>query len=340
MDSLLGIAWENILVGLLGGLLVSFILYIVSFAKDKFLEKKYPIQGTYLTTFEDIENGKDVSTSALAILKQRGKKVRGKTFLSNNRTWIIDGELTDTGNLHGVYAADDPLDKGIGNFFLKIANDRCMHGLWSGYDSENNIITSGKYIFVPQLKGYSIVDAKREHITQIIAIADMDLGKGFLNYQEVMDRILDKNLFICKVALLNKTVLGFCLCRIVEQSEICEYLQVKYSDIPKYVKCADKIGVFKTIAVHIKYQRRGIGYTLTNAAYNELTKYDIQAICSIAWKNGDKINAHGVLSAIGLHQHNEIKSFWHEDSITNQYNCPACGPPPCKCSAVLYFKAI
>ena len=340
MSNLLGIAWENIFVGLLGGFFVSFILFAISFIKNKILEKKYPIMGKYLTTFEDIENGKTVYTSGLALLKQNGKKIKGETFLSNNRTWIIDGELTDTGNLHGVYFAKDPLDKGIGNFFLKIANDRYMYGLWSGYDSENNIVNSGKYTFIPLLENYLIRNAEKEHITQIVAIGNEELGEGFLNYLEVMNILKEKTTYICKVALMDKVLLGFCLCKLVDRSEICEYLQIKQSDLPHYVLCADRIGVLKTIAVNRKSQHRGIGYALAFEAYNEMVKNNIQAISSIAWKNGDKINAHGVLTAIGLHSYIEIESFWKDSSIKEQYNCPACGSPPCQCSAVLYFKAI
>jgi ribosomal protein S18 acetylase RimI-like enzyme len=340
MGDYMGIAWENIVVGILGGVIVSVAFYLVSLIKNKVLERKYPIKGTYLTTFEDIENGKAVKTSALAELKQRGKKIKGKTFIGDDRTWILEGELTDTGNLHGVYFADDPLDKGVGNFFLKVANNKRMCGLWSGYDSENNIINSGKYSFIPVLSDYSVEDAEKEHITQIVAIGNKELGEGFLNYQEVMDMTLDTNAYICKVALSKNKVLGFCLCKIVPQDDLCNYLRVSNADLPKYINCADKIGVIKTIAVCDSFQGRGIGYALTFAGYNELSKRDIQAICSIAWTNDGVTNAKGVLSAVGLRPHNEIKSFWGNDSLEHGYNCPACGAPPCECSAILYFKAI
>ncbi|GBU21866.1 hypothetical protein R80B4_01768 [Fibrobacteres bacterium R8-0-B4] len=189
------------------------------------------------------------------------------------------------------------------------------------------------------LNAHSIVNAKEEHIAQIAAISDRELGVGFLTYNDIMDKILDKDSHICKVALMNKTVSGFCLSKIVNQSEICDYLHVDQASLPEYVNRAEKIGVLKTIAVHSDFHRHGVGYALTLAAYNELIKRDIQAICSIAWKNGETINADGVLSAVGLRPHIEIKSYWEADGIKNNYNCSACGPPPCKCSAVLYFKA-
>jgi ribosomal protein S18 acetylase RimI-like enzyme len=190
------------------------------------------------------------------------------------------------------------------------------------------------------LEAHSIVNAKEEHITQIAAISDKELGKGFLNYDDIFDKILDKDSHICKVALMDKRVAGFCLSKIINQSEICGYLRVDQTNLPEYVNRADKIGVLKTIAVNNDFHRHGIGYALTLAAYNDLITRDIQAISSIAWKNGEQINADKLLSALGLRPHIEIKSYWKADGVKNNYNCSACGPPPCKCSAVLYFRAI
>jgi len=207
-----------------------------------------------------------------------------------------------------------------------------MNGL---YDAN-----SGKRAFKPPLEAHSIVNAKKEHITQIAAISDKELGEGFLNYDDIMEKILDKNSHICKVALIDKLVAGFCLSKIVNQSEICDYLRVDQANLPEYVNRADKIGVLKTIAVHNDFHRRGVGHALTLAACNDLIARDIQALSSIAWKNGEQINADRVLSTIGLRPHIEIKSYWEADGIKNNYNCSACGPPPCKCSAVLYFKAV
>jgi ribosomal protein S18 acetylase RimI-like enzyme len=190
------------------------------------------------------------------------------------------------------------------------------------------------------LDAHSIVNAEKEHITQIVAISDKELGVGFLTYDDIMDKILDKNSNICKAALMNETVVGFCLCKIVNQSEICDYLRIDKINLPEYVNRTDKIGVLKTIAVHNKFHRHGVGHALTFAAYNDLTTRDIQALSSIAWKNGETINADKILSTLGFQPHIEIKSYWEADGIKNNYNGSACGPPPCKCSAVLYFKVV
>jgi ribosomal protein S18 acetylase RimI-like enzyme len=333
-------ALENLSTGVLGGVIVGLIFAGAKLVKNKATERRHPIKGKYLSTFEDIENGELIISTALATLKQQGKKITGTTENNEGRKWNIDGELTENGHLHGVYIADDPLDKGVGNFFLKVANNRNMDGLWSGYDSENNQITSGRYSFKPILYGYQIVEATKEHITQIVALGNVELGEGFLNYQEMSNMLNDNETYLCKVAIEGKRVIGFCLCKTVSHDDLSEYLHVDEEAMPDFVRYADKVGVIKTIAVSNDFQKRGVGYTLTLASYNELSKRDVQAVASIAWKRGTRINAHGVLSAAGLRPHKIIPDYWKNDSITQKFKCPNCGEPPCNCSAVLYFCAI
>lgn len=340
MSGLLGVAWSDILIGVIGGIVVSLFFVGVTFVHNKLLEKQYPVKGTYLTTFDDVVDGKPVSTSALAKLTQQGKHIKGETWLENNRTWIIEGQLTETGNLHGVYFAADPLDKGIGNFFLKVGNNRQMSGLWSGFDSENNMITSGKYTFRPVLDGYKIEDARREHLTQVVAICNSQLGEGFLDVQELVTMVADKQSYMCKVALVDGSVIGFCLCRIVAHEDIAGYLQVSDSSLPSFARVADRVGVIKTIATAAKYQKQGVGYSLVQKSAAALIDSGVQLLASIAWKNGDRINADGVLRSAGLLPGRTIQDFWAADSLEHGYSCPACGEPPCHCAAVLYFKAV
>ena len=171
LNGLFGIAWENIFIGLLGAAIVSFITYIYEFIKNKLVEKKFPLSGKYITNYEDIVDGKRVVTTALAELKQKGNKIKGKTWFKD-RTWVLNGTIMDTGNIYGVYYSESPWDRGIGEFFLSIDMDRKMFGLWSGYDSANDIITSGKYTFKPIINDVEIVDYNRRYSSQILKISD------------------------------------------------------------------------------------------------------------------------------------------------------------------------
>ena len=340
MGDMLGVAWSDILIGILGGIVVSGFFVAVNFVRNKMLEHRYPVAGTYLTTFQDTVGGQSVSVSALAKLTQQGKHIKGETWLENDRKWILDGQLTDSGNLHGVYFADDPMDKGIGNFFLKVGNNHQMSGLWSGFDSENNMVTSGIYTFRPILDTYSIVDATRTHAPQIIAIANQQLGEGFLPTGELLAMLDARDIYICKTAVDGPTVLGFCLCRLISADELSNYLGVDHALLPRFVDVANKIGVIKTIATVQAVQGHGVGFKLAHAADKALLDAGVGAVLSPAWCNKDHINSDGVLRSIGLQPGALIPNFWATDSVANNYMCPACGTPPCHCTMMLYSKAV
>lgn len=343
MDKLLGIAWENVFIGLLGAAIVGVITFINKLVKEKLTERKFPIAGEYLTKFEDEISGTLIESSAPAILKQKGKKIYGYTNMTeDSRKWIIEGEISVNGHIYGIYYAEDPIDKGIGNFFLKVDNKRNMYGLWSGYDSVNGKITSGKYIFHPVFKEFDIINLAKDYIPQLIDISDEELGKDYLTY-DMLEKVLhNPSEYVCKLVYsqVEKRILGFCLCLIVEPSEIEAIAKLKVNEIPRALRHSEKIGVIKTVAVNRRFQGYGIGRRITEECYNELLKRKVQSVFSVAWKNKDHINIHGILTALGFKKFKEVVNYWSEDSIQKGYECPACGEPPCQCSAVLYTQSV
>ena len=98
MNSLFGVAWEHILIGLLSGTVVAIFGIVRKRVLDWRIEKKYPLAGNYFTKFEDEKEGEKISQSASATLIQKGNKITGETTLLNDdRIWKIDGRITDVG---------------------------------------------------------------------------------------------------------------------------------------------------------------------------------------------------------------------------------------------------
>lgn len=340
--TVLGVAWENILVGLLSGLFV----FLVSFAgrrvRDFILEKKYPIAGEYLTQFEDEENGQVVTVTAPATLKQRGKKIIGETYLSyGSRKWILEGQLSNAGHIYGIYHAQDPHDRGIGNFFLYIGHNRVMDGLWSGYDSVNQKITSGKYTFRPKLSTFSIESITTDDIPSIIAISDDELGKDYLTTETLksISSTAEGARTFCKVAVApDSGVIGFCIYSMLSSDDLKRRLKVSNEKIPKALLHSERVGMIDVVAVKDQYKRQGVGFHLVSDALTELGKNQINVICSIGWRSRKGINIEGILRYHRFQNLIEYKDYWREDSIVKQYICHDCGQPPCTCSAVLFAR--
>lgn len=343
MNKLLGIAWENIFVGLVGALIVGAVTYIFKIVKEKITEKKFPLAGEYITKFEDEINCVKIESTAPAILKQKGKKITGLTYMpKDDRRWLIEGEISANGHIYGIYYAEDPIDKGIGNFFLKVDNKRNMYGLWSGYDSVNGKITSGKYIFHPVYKSVEIIDLKKEYFPQLLDISDKELGKDYLSYDDLEKVLNCEEEYICKLAMNKEDgrIIGFCLCLIITPDSLQTILKLNENQIPRALKHSEKVGVLKTTAVEKKYQGYGIGRKLTETCYTALLKRKVQSVCSVGWKNGDKVNINGILTSLGFVKYIEMENYWESDSLEKGYSCPACGKPPCKCSAVIYTQSV
>lgn len=343
MNSILGVAWENIFVGLLGAAIVGVVSFLSKYIKNKIIERKFPVAGEYLTKYEDELDGEKINYSAPAVLKQNGDRITGYTYMQeDDRKWIIEGQLSANGHIHGLYNAEDPLDMGIGNFFLKIDHNKNMSGLWSGYDSVNQKITSGKYQFFPIVKNYTIIDLERVHIPQLLEISDNQLGKDYLSFEDLDQAISNRDKFICKVAFnrSDNKIMAFCLCPIIEPNNINTIIKLSGRPMPRSVLHSELVGIIKTVAVGERYQGRGIGRNLTSACYKELLQKRVQSICSVAWKQDGHVNIGGILISLGLKVHVEISDYWMDDSLEKGYDCPECGQPPCHCTAVIYIQSV
>lgn len=337
-----GDIFKNILVGVIGALLVALINYFAKFYKSKRLEKKFPISGQYISKYEDMENGNLVMKTAPAIFKQKGKKITGETTFDGVRKWIIEGEISFQGHIHGIYYAEDPIDKGIGNFFLKVDNFKNMTGLWSGYDSENNSITSGKYIFKPINENIEIVDIEEKFIPHIINISDNQIGNSYITKDLLNSCILNKDNYIGKVAIdtLQQKVSAFCISYTINNEDLNAIFTLNKDKIPRVLQYSNSLGFIKSIAVHEKYKGYGVGTKLIQNSIDEFCKRGRTTIFTIAWKSKESINLKGVLENLDFHNVLEIPNYWKKDSLEKQYKCPVCGIPPCECSAVIYIKTL
>lgn len=330
----------NLVAGLIGGLIIAVGTQVIRFIQNKRIEKQFPISGDYISRYDDLENGQRVYRTAPATFKQKGKKVIGETTFDGKRTWMIEGEVSPEGNFFGIYHAENPLDKGIGNFFLKVDNDKVMNGMWSGYDSENNLVNSGSYIFRPVNKNIQIVDLETKYIPEIIRIGDQQIGEQFLESEILENCIHKKDKFIGKVAidLTRNKIAGFIVSFVIEKEELSNIYKKGVEQIPRSLTYANEYGVLKSVAVNEEYKGQSIGTRLVSVTLEEFKKLNITTVFSSAWKSEKGTNMKGIFDSLDFKEVYEIKDYWKEDSLEKQYKCPVCGNPPCRCSAIIYSK--
>ena len=185
-----------------------------------------------------------------------------------------------------------------------------MRGLWSGYDSANDIITSWKYTFTPIIKDISIVNFKSKYSSQILRISDNELGKDYFNIDDLhFFTSKDKTAF-CKVAKCKNKIVGFAMSIVLSHDELTKYLKISSKDLPKFITASDNVCVIKTVAVDENYKGIGIGHKLVKSLMKEATKNKINDFASVAWNNKEQVNIAGILESLDLKAYKAV-SYTH-----------------------------
>lgn len=169
----------------------------------------------------------------------------------------------------------------------------------------------------------------------VLRLADEQLGEGYLDIGTIGRAGSDQEAFI-KIATVDGVVAGFLRCLVQDQEAVVTMVR---GPLPRHLRLAQEIGVVKSIAVALGAQGRGLGTELLRAGADEFRKRGIEAACAVAWKRGDHINIKGVLERASFTPFAEVPDYWGEESLRLGYGCPACGTPPCRCSAVMYSNA-
>ena len=322
-----------LLSGIIGTLFAGIVLIISKAIRRFYLNKKYPIKGNFITYYDDISDGQKCTLSAPATIRQKGLDINGKTTLELGKTWILEGKISD-GYVYGVYYAESPHDKGLGNFFLEINATGDLDGIWSGYDHENKLITKGLYLFkrIPKIQIQSIT---KSYYGNVLELSYRLLGKDY--FPAIPQS--DKNKIVFLVAISSKKFIGFAYARITKKDDLNVILKNRQIDIPPDIKLADEtgtLGFLNTVCVNPDFQGRGVATILIKECLNNLVTLGAETLICIAWKSSAGVKIGGVLSKLGFREWITLDKFWAEESISQNFSCPVCGNPPCNCSAVIY----
>jgi ribosomal protein S18 acetylase RimI-like enzyme len=167
---------------------------------------------------------------------------------------------------------------------------------------------------------------------QVLDIADATLGHSYFTASEIQQLTKENALGI--VSITEEKVAGFAFTLRLTTMQIIEKYNLQ--DVLINKKSEQKSAMLKTIAIHPNHQKKGLGAALLKATMNALKEEKIQDLYVIAWKSGNTINLGSLLSGFNFNPMATIPDYWYADSLKKNYVCPACGGPPCVCSALLY----
>lgn len=321
---------KEIVVGILGGLIVWASAGLKQFIRNRIDRRRFPIAGEYISQFEDETSHGKIWVSAPARLKQHGLVVVGVTHMGDKK-WRLSGSIDPKGGfISGVYSAENPYDRGVGNFFLTIQPNKDLVGLWSGYDSANEKISVGGYRF-HRIVSLKISKVSKETAAACMAIAEVQLGKDYIPEKDFLN-----DDFHCVYGRMERDIVGFAIGKSLDRQDFINKFPKVAERLPNILPWADTVGMVSSVAIRQDCQGRGAGYALVQ---NVLQYLDAQSMTvMLGWSAPDGVHIAGIAHALGFTEKAIIAEYWHDDSLSKGYRCPVCGSPPCHCSAVLYVR--
>lgn len=331
----------DISVGLIGAMLIAVLTALARTARNQWIARKYPVAGLYGSVFEDLEDGQLVETKAIALLRQRGRRVFGPTRLvgSNDRGWDLEGRIDRGGRIHGSYTASDPHDDGAGGFFLELDKRGRLEGVWAGYDSVNRDVSAGRYRFWP-VNEIKVTAMRDDHLDGALTVLGTALGDRYVT-REDLQQYVDKSSTRALVALDDAGVVGAVTADLLDsQDGLLDLVPADQRDA--FVRLVpetkfSRLGYLHSVAVDPSSQGRGIGTSLVRAMTEELWSAGVTTVVSVGWTDHEGCHIEGPFTALGYAARGDIDGYWTQDSVVKSYACPTCGNP-CTCTARVFTR--
>jgi ribosomal protein S18 acetylase RimI-like enzyme len=339
----------NVISGLAGAFLVWLLFVTVNYVKAQQQQKRFPIQGRYLSRYEDIVDGKKVIQKAPVTLTQKGLQLVGTTTnFSQQRTWKFQMTIEQSRFIHGVYWPEDSRDKSYGVIFLEIQLDGSLQGIWAGYAPKIQQVYCGKYWFIRAVDFEITSLGKDDHrTTQAWDSLRSELGERYISRDQFETYLRADPKQSHKVVLVaqhkaTQKVLGVLLAEIVDEqalrlSFLGSYdLAVKNPEV--YRLRNQTTALIKSIVVDEPFRGNGIGTELMKHAIQLLEKKGAKGFYTFAWiskQNGCQMQ--GMLESLGFKSVLRFDEFWLDNSTQHHYDCPVCGHP-CHCAVLLFVR--
>ncbi len=186
---------------------------------------------------------------------------------------------------------------------------------------------------------FHIADISENEINAVHLMCNDELGEDYITKTFLKESITNNHQIVRVAITDNKEVIGFSIAKIYSENELKEYLSNKRCHeliLPDLIN--KKIGITKIVVIKDKYQKKGIGIDLLNDSLHLIEEKKVAIMLGFAWKSIEGVNAKRILERNGFRELMEIKKFWNDESLKENYSCPDCGNPPCVCSAIIFIK--
>ncbi|AAU38009.1 unknown [[Mannheimia] succiniciproducens MBEL55E] len=184
----------------------------------------------------------------------------------------------------------------------------------------------------------TIQPIQASHYADYVALIGKQLGEGYFK-QADFEALANNPQAICFEAVDEQNqVVGVITSVTLDRESALALLKIQAQNTPDYVLQSDRIGIFKTIAIDENRKGCGIGSALVRKLLESFKQAGLNSIACVAWQYGETENIRGIMQAFDFTCYEKIANYWLDDP--EPFICPACGEPPCRCQANIYFRQI
>lgn len=178
--------------------------------------------------------------------------------------------------------------------------------------------------------------AHERDLAVMLELADRSLGTGYFD-STTIEELTSRERSMAFVASRQSQIVGFVICA---ERSVAEAKAALRLSAPRYFDRPGRIGALQTIVVDERMRQCGIGSALVEESLQWFRSNDIGVAYSVAWDNGDTVPMRGILRRFGFRLLGVQADYWTQSSLTEQYDCPTCGSPPCHCNAEIYTAVL
>jgi GNAT superfamily N-acetyltransferase len=175
-----------------------------------------------------------------------------------------------------------------------------------------------------------------DRIDEINYISQISFGEGFHNNTLLIkpSNEIHASLIQYKAQIIGYAI-GIKIYSIFPTASI-----TKYQNVIIDYDCHLPVYLIKEVAVLPNFQKKGLGSALLENQMQEAISNRCRSVFYFLWKEGGNAYFKNKLTGTGFELKEELANFWYKESLEQQYSCPVCGTPPCKCHALVYeYKA-
>lgn len=177
---------------------------------------------------------------------------------------------------------------------------------------------------------------EEKYLDGLVNLIDAKLGKDFLTRSECLE--MHRNLTDCiDIAVHEDKVVAINVVKTIHINFLGNHLLNGYDQIFDLFPNNSFIHFHVASAVEDEHWNTGIRkdlFKFTEDRLKEISPYWL----SVAWAPGKIVRSEKLFRDFGLSPTQAIENYWYDDSLRRNYDCAACGQPPCTCMAMLYTK--